>query len=82
MPFICLAADVPVSTIPAVVDRMVVVPYSMDSLMPQNSFAGEVPVMGLYNLNIKSSYKQVGKSVRKSDRASKFAAVGSTCRIF
>ena len=43
------------STIPAVVDRMVVVPYWMDSLIPQNSFEGEVPVMGLCYLNLKSS---------------------------
>ena len=49
--FLCLAADAPVSTIPAVVDRMVVVPYSMDSLIPQNSFEGEVPVIGLCNIN-------------------------------
>ena len=49
--FLGLAADAPVSTIPAVVDRMVVVPYSMDSLIPQNWFAGEVLVMGLCNLN-------------------------------
>ena len=39
---------VPVSTIPAVVDRMVVeVPYVMDSSIPQNSLAGAVPVTGL-----------------------------------
>ena len=50
---LCLTADAPVSTIPAVVDRMVVVPYSMDSLMPQNSFEGEVAVMGLCILNLK-----------------------------
>lgn len=43
------------STIPAVVDRMVVVPYTMDSLIPQNSFAGEVLVMGLHNLNLMGS---------------------------
>ncbi len=36
---------VPVSTIPAVVERMVVeAPYRMDSLIPQNSLAGKVPV--------------------------------------
>ena len=67
---------------PAVVDRMVVVPYSMDSLIPQNSFAGEVLVMGLRNLKLRSSYKKVGKVVRESDRASEFGAVGSTCVIF
>ena len=50
-----LAADAPVSTIPAVSDRMVVDPYLMDSLMPQYSFAGEVPVMGLHKFI--SSYK-------------------------
>ena len=49
------AVDVPVSTIPAVSDRMVVDPYLMDSLMPQYSFAGEVPVMGLHKFI--SSYK-------------------------
>ena len=65
--FLGLAADAPVSTIPAVVFRMVVVPYSMDSLIPQNSFAGEVPVMGLCSLNSESSYKQVEESVRESD---------------
>ena len=80
--FLCLTADAPVSTIPAVVDRMVVVPYSMDSLIPQNSFEGEVLVIGLCNLNLKSSYKQVEKSVRESDRACEFGAVGSTCRNF
>ena len=47
-----LTADEPVSTIPAVSDRMVVVPYSMDSLIPQNSLAGEVVVRGLFNLNL------------------------------
>ena len=70
------------STIPAVVDRMVVVPYSMDSLIPQNSFEGEVLVMGLHNLNLMSSYKQVEKSVRECDRASEFGTVGSTCGTF
>jgi len=39
---------VPVSRIPAVVERMVVeAPYWMDSLIPQNSLAGKVVVMGL-----------------------------------
>ena len=38
---------VPVSTIPAVVERIVVVPYLMDSLIPQNSLEGEVVVAGL-----------------------------------
>lgn len=38
---------VPVSTIPAVLDRMVVEPYLIDWLMPQYSLAGEVEVMGL-----------------------------------
>ena len=47
----CLA-DAPVSTIPAVVAKMVSVPYVMDSLIPQNSFAGEVVVMVLCNLNL------------------------------
>ena len=41
------AVDVPVSTIPAVSDRMVVNPCVIDSLIPQYSFVGEVPVMGL-----------------------------------
>ena len=40
---------VPVSTIPAVVERMVVVPYLMDSLIPQYKLAGEVVVWGLSN---------------------------------
>ena len=70
------------STIPAVVDRMVVVPYSMDSLIPQNSLAGEVSVMGLHNLSLKSGHKQVEKSVREGDRASEFGGVGSTCKYF
>jgi hypothetical protein len=56
--FCHLFADAPVSTIPAVVDRMVSVPYKIDSLMPQNSFAGEVVVMELCNKFI-SSYKKV-----------------------
>ncbi len=39
---------VPVSTMPAVLDKIDVdVPYLMDSLMPQNSDAGEVRVIGL-----------------------------------
>jgi len=39
---------VAVSTIPAVVDRMVVeAPYRMDSSIPQNSLAGKVVVPGL-----------------------------------
>ena len=42
-----LAGDAPVSTIPAVSDRMVVNPCVIDSLIPQYSFVGEVPVMGL-----------------------------------
>lgn len=38
----------PVSTIPAVVLKMLVeAPYRIDWLMPQNWFAGEVPVMEL-----------------------------------
>ena len=41
---------VPVSTIPAVVDRMVVeVPYRMDSLIPQYSLAGGTVVQLLFN---------------------------------
>jgi hypothetical protein len=38
---------VPVSTIPAVVERMVVVPYLMDWSIPQYSLAGDVVVAGL-----------------------------------
>lgn len=39
---------VPVSTMPAVVERMVVeVPKRIDWLIPQNSLAGDVEVMGL-----------------------------------
>lgn len=37
---------VPVSTIPAVDDRMVVPPYEIDWLIPQNSEAGYVVVSG------------------------------------
>jgi len=37
----------PVSTIPAVVDKMVVVPYTIDSSTPQYWFAGNVVVTGL-----------------------------------
>ena len=37
------------STIPAVLERMVVEPYSMDWLIPQYKLAGEVPVMELRN---------------------------------
>jgi hypothetical protein len=51
--FLCLAANAPVSTIPAVVDRMVVVPYWMDSSIPQKLFEGETVVMGLSNLKFK-----------------------------
>ena len=47
-----LTTDEPVSTIPAVSDRMVVVPYWMDWLIPQNALAGGVVVMGLFNLNL------------------------------
>ena len=40
--------DLPVSTIPAVVDKIVsLAPYLMDWLIPQNSLAGEVVVIGL-----------------------------------
>ena len=38
--------------------------------------------MGLHNLSLMSSYKQVEKSVRECDRASEFGTVGSTCEIF
>ncbi len=39
---------VPVSTIPAVVERMVVeAPYRMDSSIPQNKLEGKVVVGGL-----------------------------------
>ena len=39
---------VPVSTMPAVEDRMFVdAPYLMDWLMPKNSEAGDVRVIGL-----------------------------------
>ena len=51
-PFSVLFLNAPVSTIPAVVDKMVVVPYLMDWLIPQYALAGEVLVMGLYNLNL------------------------------
>ena len=51
--------DGPVSRIPAVVDRMVPVPYKIDKLIAQNSSAGEVVVMGLCDSNF--SYKQVEK---------------------
>jgi hypothetical protein len=61
---------------------MVVVPYTMDSLIPQNKFEGEVPVMGLCNLNLRSGYRKVEKSVRESDRASEFGAVSSTCKKY
>ena len=40
-------ADLPVSTTPAVSAKIIVVPYRMDWLMPQNSLAGEVVVIGL-----------------------------------
>jgi hypothetical protein len=53
-------ADAPVSTIPAVVDKMVSVPYKIDSLIPQKLLAGEVVVMGLCNKFI-SSYKKKWK---------------------
>jgi len=45
-------ADAPVSTIPAVAARTRVVPYVMDSSIPQYMFAGEVEVMGLCNSNL------------------------------
>jgi hypothetical protein len=53
-------ADAPESTIPAVVDRMVSVPYKIDPLIPQNLLAGEVVVIGLCNKYI-SSYKKKWK---------------------
>jgi hypothetical protein len=51
--FLEVAANAPVSTIPAVLDRMVVVPYSTDCSIPQNLFEGETVVMGLRNLIFK-----------------------------
>jgi hypothetical protein len=45
-------ADGPVSRIPAVVDRMLSVPYKIDKLIAQNSSAGEVVVMGLCDSNL------------------------------
>ena len=40
--------DEPVSTIPAVLARMVVEPYSMDRSIPQYALAGNVVVIGTY----------------------------------
>jgi len=40
--------EVPVSTIPAVVDKIVVLPYLIDWSIPQNWLAGDVLVIGLY----------------------------------
>lgn len=50
---------VPVSTIPAVVDKMLVeVPYWTDWLMPQNSLAGEVLVIPLRSKSQLSSLQK------------------------
>ena len=47
-PVAIIVAVVPVSTMPAVVERMVVLaPYRIDWSIPQNSEAGEVVVRGL-----------------------------------
>ena len=75
-----LTADEPVSTIPAVSDRMVVEPYWMDSSIPQNPLAGEVAVMGLFMISHKQVEK-IAQCIREGDRTSEFAAVGSTCAV-